>query len=128
MYQPSIPTILVVEPNPSLGAIIREVLKNTYRIFVTSDPAQAFAYLFRGNIPNLIILDVKEEQIEFQELLLELEQNQFFCNIPLVLLGETSLVQREDPDSICYRISKPFNPQKILEYSTEILQPSEHQP
>lgn len=131
MYQPSISTILIVEQHPSMGAILKEALKSKYRVFVKTDTATAFTFLFQGNLPDLIIIDFNRDQIEIQEFLFELQQNRFFTDIPLLLLGNDPLLSEVGSDSfpsIRQLISKPFNPQKILGFADEILRPSEHHP
>lgn len=129
MYQPSMSTILIVEENQSLGAIIHQTLKHAYRVFVKNDPAAAFTFLFQGNIPDLIILDFNRDQLELKELLFELRQNSFFKEIPLVVLGDDPefLASGAQYDSTVIRlISKPFNPNDILDCAQKILRPSEH--
>lgn len=131
MYEPSISTILIVEQNPSLGAILKEALKCKYRVFVKTDTATAFTFLFQGNLPDLIIIDFNRDHIEVQEFLFELQQNRFFTDIPLLLLGNDPLLTQVGSGSfpsIRHLINKPFNPQKILGFTDEILRPSEHHP
>lgn len=114
-----------------MGAILKEALKSKYRVFVKTDTATAFTFLFQGNLPDLIIIDFNRDQIEIQEFLFELQQNRFFTDIPLLLLGNDPLLSEVGSDSfpsIRQLISKPFNPQKILGFADEILRPSEHHP
>lgn len=125
------PTILVVERDPSLGSIIQEALKGTYQVFIKADAASAFTFLFQGNIPDLIILDFNRDQIELQELLFELQQNRFFHKIPLILLGnDFASSHHQEGMSTSYfpqMIPKPFSPEKILHFAEKILKPGEHQ-
>jgi CheY-like chemotaxis protein len=131
MYQPSFSTILIVEQNPSLGEILKETLKGNYRVFVKTDTVAAFTFLFQGNLPDLIIIDFNRDELGVREFLFELQQNRFFAQIPLLLLGNDYLLTKaklENIPSIRHLINKPFNPQKILDYTEKILQTNEHQP
>lgn len=125
MYKPSLPTILVVEPHPILGAIIRETLKTKFHVITQTGATGAYTFLFSGNLPDLIIVDFCRKQLDIQELVFELQQNQFFNKIPLLLISSAPSSPDETPagrdtESTCL-ILKPFNPLQILAHTERIL-------
>lgn len=80
------PSILLVEDEPELRYLIRNVLKEQYVIYEAGTGVEALAFLHK-NIPDLIISDVMMPDMNGLELCRTVKQTPAMSQIPFVILS-----------------------------------------
>ena len=86
------------------------------------------SWLFHGNSPDLIIVDVDMPRLNGFEFLKNLRRSGFFQDIPVIVL---SGIDRESVKAKCLDhgaddyLVKPFNPEEILEKIDHVLRQRE---
>lgn len=81
-----------------------------------ANPQQAIEWLLRGNMPDLIISDIRMPEMRGDEFLAYLKLNELFKQIPVVMLSSedsTSERIRLLEEGAEDYIVKPFNPQEL---------------
>lgn len=110
--------ILVVEDDPSMRWLLRNLLRNKYAVITRSNGIEAFSWLSVKNIPDLIISDIKMPLMDGFELLENLAISGLYKNIPVIILtGHDDSSTRKHCDDLgayCC-LAKPFRPEELLE-------------
>jgi len=95
-------------------------LKVTYNVVTMSNGLEGLAWLRKGNLPELIILDMSLPNLSGIEFLTNIRSSGFYGQIPVIIVsGDESKTLQEK----CFEIGiseylvKPFNP---LELQTKI--------
>ena len=112
----SVPTektvnVLVVEDNPDLLLLMRNILAKTYNIFTATNGVEAIEILKSEEI-NLIISDVMMPEMDGYELCSKVKQDIEFNHIPIILL---TAKMKEDDEINAYQsgadayLTKPFS-------------------
>lgn len=110
--------ILVVEDDPSMRWLVRNLLANKYEVVTKNNGMDALSWLSVHNIPDLIISDVKMPVMDGFELLENLSISGLYKNIPIIML--TGFDQSEtfkrcmDLGAYSYLV-KPFKPSELLD-------------
>lgn len=110
-------TILVVEDDVFMQAILEEILRDLYITKIFSDGMECLAYLQAGNIPDLIIADLNTPKLGGLQLIEQVKCSDFFNSVPIIILsGEESSEKRikcleTGADDF---VVKPFNPAELL--------------
>jgi CheY-like chemotaxis protein len=88
------------------------------------------AWLGKGNIPDLIVLDMNMPQLSGHEFLSSIRCSGFFKDIPVVVVsGEDDITEKNS----CYKLgihdyfTKPFNPIQLNKSIGGLLQPTASQ-
>lgn len=113
-------TILVIEDHESIRMLMSNFLKRDYSVVTKSDGLEGLSWLTKGNIPQLIILDMSLPNISGIEFLTNIRSSGFFGQIPVIVVSgnENKGFQNTCFDlGIAYYLTKPFNP---LELKTKI--------
>ena len=119
--------LLLVEDNPADEELTLHVLRKNNlgnRIQVVRDGAEALEFLFGdlGNIPRLILLDLKLPRLNGLELLARIKQDTRTKTIPVVVLTSS----REDADlKACYELgvnSYIVKPVDFIQFTESIRQ------
>ena len=110
--------ILVVEDDPSMRWLLKNLLRNKYEVVTKNNGLEAFSWLSVQNTPDLIISDIKMPIMDGFELLENLSISGLYKNIPIIMLTgfdqlETS--KRCMNHGACSYIVKPFKPRELLE-------------
>lgn len=109
--------VLVVEDDAALSWLLEQILCKSYKVVRFSNGMDAWSWLSNGNIPDLILSDVKMPLVDGMELLENLSISGLFKNIPVIVLsGQYDQCVRKkclDFGAIAYLV-KPFEPQKLL--------------
>lgn len=110
--------ILIIEDHDCIRLLLGKFLSKTYSVTTRKDGLEGMAWLGKGNIPDLVILDMEMPRIDGFEFLSNIRSSGFFRHIPvLIVSGE------ENPKHI-YEfkklgingfIAKPFKPKEITE-------------
>jgi DNA-binding response OmpR family regulator len=108
--------VLLVDDKESIGKVVSIYLTKEYNFTFFDDPLKALEWLSEGNLPDLIITDIRMPKMMGDEFLYYLKHNELFKNIPVIILsGEDSTTERIrllEEGAIDY-ILKPFNPLEL---------------
>jgi two-component system chemotaxis response regulator CheY len=109
--------VLVIEDDVPLCWLLEKILKNNYEVVITNDGMEAWSWLSDGNLPNLIVSDLKMPSLDGIELLENLSNSGLFKNIPVIILsGYEDASKRKqclDLGAFTYLV-KPFEPQSLV--------------
>ena len=110
--------LMVVEDEPSMLAVLREVLETEgFEVYCASDGVEALDMLKRNPLPDLIISDVMMPRMDGFELLRRVRRIDAMVNVPFMFLtarseqSEVSVGKSLGADDY---IPKPFNYQELL--------------
>ncbi|MGY3053993.1 DNA-binding response OmpR family regulator [Pedobacter sp. UYEF25] len=109
-------SILVVEDDIFMQAILEEILGSQYLTKIVADGMDGLAHLQNGNMPDLIIADLNTPKLGGLQLIEQVKSSDFFNSIPIIILsGEESSEKRIkclDAGADDY-VVKPFNPAEL---------------
>lgn len=117
--------ILVLDDKESIAKIITFILSAEYDIVWLENPIKGIAWLQAGNVPDLIISDIRMPEMRGDEFLRYVKTNDMFKTIPIIMLSsEDSTSERirllsEGADDY---IVKPFNPMELKVRLKKIIQ------
>ncbi|GHN02610.1 hypothetical protein WSM22_40990 [Cytophagales bacterium WSM2-2] len=110
--------VLVVEDDPSMRWLLKNLLRNKYEVVAKNNGMEAFSWLSVRNIPDVIISDIRMPVMDGVELLENLSISGLYKNIPVIVLtgfDETATLRRcMDLGAYAFLV-KPFKPQDLLE-------------
>ena len=108
--------ILIIDDKIAIAKIISVFLSEEFDISYFNTPVKAIQWLFEGNRPDLIILDIRMPEMNGDEFLSYIKRNGLYNEIPVVVLsGEESsdirikMLEAGADDFIL----KPFNPMEL---------------
>ncbi len=108
--------ILLIDDKESIAKVVSIYLSTEFELTYFENPVQAIAWLQDGNLPDLIISDIRMPEMRGDEFLHYLKSNGLFSHIPVIMLSsEESTSERirlleEGADDY---ILKPFNPMEL---------------
>ena len=109
-------SILIIDDKIAIAKIISVYLSEEFDISYFNTPVKAIQWLFEGNRPDLIILDIRMPEMNGDEFLSYIKRNGLYNEIPVVVLsGEESsdirikMLEAGADDFIL----KPFNPMEL---------------
>jgi len=109
--------VLVIEDDVPLCWLLEKILQKKYEVIIMNDGMEAWSWLTDGNMPNLIISDIKMPSLDGVELLENLSSSGLFRNIPVIILsGHDDSAKRKqclDLGAFTYLV-KPFEPQSLV--------------
>jgi putative two-component system response regulator len=109
------PTLLIVDDDPDIVAIICALLQTLYRTHAVSDGAQALEFAFGAAAPHLVLLDIMMPGMDGYEVCRRLKADARTRDIPVIFL--TALTKAKDEqrgfdvgavDYVTKPISKPI--------------------
>ena len=110
--------ILIIEDHDCIRLLLGKFLSKKYNVSTRKDGLEGMSWLAKGNIPDLVILDMQMPRIDGLEFLTNIRSSGLFRELPvLIVSGE------ENPKHLIeYKklgidgfVAKPFNPNKITE-------------
>ncbi|WP_418982274.1 response regulator [Alistipes sp.] len=108
--------VLVVDDKEQIAKIIYAYLHADYDCFYQQNPVQAVEWLHQGNMPDLIISDIRMPEMRGDEFLHLLKHDELFRHVPVVMLSSEDstserirLLEQGAEDYIV----KPFNPMEL---------------
>lgn len=110
--------ILVVEDDPSMRWLLKNLLRSKYEVVTKNNGLEAFSWLSVQHIPDLIISDIQMPVMDGFELLENLSASGFYKNIPIIMLTgfEESKTFKRCMDLGAYSyLVKPFKPSELLD-------------
>ena len=87
--------ILLVDDKVTIGRVLKIYLGTEYDLEYFEDPLKALEWLNEGNLPDLIISDIRMPHMRGNEFLYYLKGNELLKHIPVVMLSsEESTTER----------------------------------
>lgn len=105
--------ILIIEDHDSIRLLLGTMLSKNYEVVTKKDGLEGMAWLVKGNLPDLILLDMSMPRLSGDEFLKNIRQSGFFRDIPVIVVSGND---GEDDIKNCLRwgvydyMTKPFNP------------------
>ncbi len=108
--------ILLIDDKESIAKVISIYLSAEFDLVYFENPVKAIAWLQEGNIPDLIISDIKMPEMKGDEFLTYMKTNALFSPIPIIMLSSeestTERIRLLEEGAADY-ILKPFNPMEL---------------
>lgn len=117
--------ILVLDDKESIAKVISIYLTAEYDCIWFPDAIKGIQWLHEGNVPDLIISDIRMPEMRGDEFLYYIKNNQLFKHIPVVMLSSedsTSERIRLLEEGAEDYIIKPFNPMELKIRIKKIIQ------
>lgn len=108
--------IVLIDDKISIAKVISIYLSKEYEFAYFENPLDAIDKLEAGDIPDLIISDIRMPKMTGDDFLQYMKTNQRFKSIPIIILsGEDSTTERIKllEKGASDFIVKPFNPQEL---------------
>lgn len=108
--------ILIVDDKEQIAKILYVYLQAEYDCFYQQNPVEAIAWMNQGNMPDLIISDIRMPVMRGDEFLRYLKRNELFRGVHVVMLSSedsTSERIRLLEEGAEDYIVKPFNPMEL---------------
>ena len=108
--------ILVIDDDESIRFILKHVLHKDYEIVCEENGCEGLIYLQKGNIPDLIILDLIMPEMNGVDFIKNIKQSNYFNSIPIIVL---SAKENSKEKIECFKLGaddyiiKPFNPEEL---------------
>ena len=106
--------ILLVDDKATIGKVASIYLGKDYDVMYLENPIKAIDWLNEGNVPDLIISDIRMPLMRGDEFLMK--ANELFKSIPIVMLSSeestTERIKLLEEGAEDY-ILKPFNPLEL---------------
>tara|TARA_B100000809_G_scaffold251135_1_gene284318 strand:- start:141 stop:551 length:411 start_codon:yes stop_codon:yes gene_type:complete len=117
--------ILVVDDEISICMLLQNFFSKHYEVITIYSALEALEWL-EGNLPDIIISDIRMAEMDGYEFLDKVRQRGFTKHTPIVMLSGKA----ESKERIkCYRLgaqdylTKPFNPEELEEIVKKNLYP-----
>ncbi len=108
--------ILIVDDKEQIAKILFVYLNSDYDCFYRENPIQAIAWFNQGNLPDLIISDIRMAEMTGDVFLDYLKNNDLTKNIPVMMLSSedstTERIRLLENGAADY-VVKPFNPLEL---------------
>lgn len=105
--------ILIIEDHESIRLLLGTMLSKTYEVVTKKDGLEGMAWLVKGNLPDLILLDMSMPRLSGNDFLRNIRQSGFFRDIPVIVVsgndGEEDVLTCQNLGVDDY-LTKPFNP------------------
>ena len=109
--------VLLIEDDALLCWLLEKILKSQYEVVLMNDGMEAWSWLESGNVPDLIVSDLKMPGLGGIQLLENINASKAHKNIPLIIhSGYEDAVKRKqclDLGAFAYLV-KPFEPEFLV--------------
>ncbi|SRR5690554_4523865 len=119
--------ILLVEDEPIIHRLLHFILSKEFDVQSTSNGYEAFLWLERQAIPDLIIMDWMMPHMDGGAFLKCIKVSGLYSDIPVIVLSAVAHVREELnslPFSMVHYLQKPFDPVKLKETIVNIFNTS----
>lgn len=109
-------TVLIVDDAKSILGILNAVLGQHYHVELKSNGREALAWLQEGNLPDVIVTDIKMPEMDGFDFIKHIKASGFFKDIPLIVLSSVDATKERIK---CLKagaddfLVKPFNPEEL---------------
>lgn len=108
--------IMLIDDKVSIAKVVAIYLKSEYDFIYFENPIKAIAHLQVGEMPDLIISDIRMPEMMGDEFLHYMKNNELFKSIPIIMLSSeestTERIRLLEVGAADY-ILKPFNPLEL---------------
>ena len=108
--------IVLIDDKSSIAKVVSIYLSKEYEFTYFENPIKAIDYLQAGNIPDLIISDIRMPEMMGDEFLNYMKKNELYKSIPIIILSSeestTERIRLLEEGAADY-ILKPFNPLEL---------------
>lgn len=108
--------IILIDDKASIGKVVSIYLSKEYDFYYFENPIKAIDWLQTGQIPDLIISDIRMPEMMGDEFLIYMKKNELFKEIPIIMLSSeestTERIRLLEEGAVDY-ILKPFNPLEL---------------
>lgn len=114
---PDKPTILIVDDIPANIDLLKELLRERYKIKAATSGDKALQIAARAPAPDLILLDVMMPGMDGYETCRQLKSNPATAAIPVLFVtGNEEDVEREKVQAVgaLDSLAKPIDPERVL--------------
>lgn len=108
--------ILVIDDEKSIRMLLENFLSKKYEVTAKADGMDALNWMQEGNLPDLIVADIKMPNIDGYDFIKNIRASGYFKDIPLIMLSSlNSSAERVK----CLKLGandymvKPFNPEEL---------------
>ncbi|MCD7899314.1 MAG: response regulator [Bacteroides sp.] len=108
--------IILIDDKKSIGKIVATYLNKEYNFAYFESPIKVIQNLEQGEIPDLIISDIRMPEMMGDDFLRYLKNNKAYQSIPIIILSSeenTSKRIRLLEEGAADYILKPFNPLEL---------------
>jgi two-component system chemotaxis response regulator CheY len=109
--------VLLIEDDALLCWLLEKILKSQYEVVLMNDGLEAWTWLESGNVPDLIVSDLKMPGLGGIQLLENINASEAHKNIPLIIhSGYEDAIKRKqclDLGAFAYLV-KPFEPEFLV--------------
>lgn len=117
-------SVLIIEDHDSIRYLLGSMLSKNYEVTAMKDGLEGMAWLFKGNLPDLILLDMSMPRLSGNDFLKNIRQSGFFRDIPVIVVSGND-GEDEIKDclkwGVCDYLTKPFNPISLKEKINTVL-------
>lgn len=117
-------SVLVIEDHDSIRLLLGTMLNKSYNVTTLKDGMEGMAWLFKGNMPDLILLDMSMPRLSGDEFLKHIRQSGFFRHIPVIVVSAND---GDEDIKKCLTwgvhdyLTKPFNPVELKSKIRKVL-------
>ncbi|MDR0972359.1 MAG: response regulator [Prevotellaceae bacterium] len=108
--------IMLIDDKVSIAKVVAVYLSKDYNFTYFENPVKAISYLEKGELPDLIISDIRMPEMMGSDFLYYLKKNELFKSIPVIMLSSedstTERIELLEAGAADY-ILKPFNPMEL---------------
>ena len=108
--------VLHVDDDVYIRKIIQHTLNAEFELSACTNGIEAMAWLEKGNMPDIILTDLRMPQLDGQELIGLIRNSSLYRNVPIIVLSsmedsalKISCIEQGADDFIV----KPFNPLEV---------------
>ena len=121
---PSKKNILVIDDHQSIRYLLGAMLSKEFTVTTLKDGIEGLAWMMKGNIPDLILLDMEMPKLGGEAFLKHVKNSGFSRNIPVIILSGNEDDQRiqlcKELGALDY-LKKPFNPFQLKDSITSAM-------
>ena len=121
-------SVLIIEDHASIRLLLGSMLSKYYNVTTLKDGLEGMTWLVKGNLPDLILLDMSMPRLSGSEFLKNIRQSGFFRDIPVIVVsgndGDDDIKNCEEWGVYDY-LTKPFNPIELKEKISKALAANE---
>ncbi|WP_026207362.1 MULTISPECIES: response regulator [Butyricimonas] len=109
-------SILIVDNKPEITKVVMIQLSKDYEVHSEGNPIEALAWMYAGNVPDLIISDINMPEMDGKTFLKHLKASSRFNFIPVIILSclesSTNRIELLEAGASDFLL-KPFNPREL---------------
>lgn len=116
--------IIIIEDQHSIRLLLGAMLRKSYEVVTKKDGLEGMAWMVKGNIPDLILLDMSMPRLSGGDFLKNIRQSGYFRDIPVIVVSgndEKEDIEMAHAFGVKHYLTKPFNPIKLKDKISQVL-------